>query len=392
MIPVPRPRGIRAPRREQGLDDGPAARHRPRWRPRSRPRCAAAWWVSGAAVCVVARDHQARPRQSAAIPVRAAAAVPGARASALVSAGGSQGWVIGAVPASGVVPAPAGPRPVTAGPPGGWPGTTRLSSAPRAAAARFRPRAVFRYMTASSGPSPKAAQAGSGIDRQGAEGEYIGRCRDLLTGDLLRGHVVRGADPVAGAGQLGILRRPGNAKVDHPGPVGSEKDIRRLQVTVDTPAAWIACRASDTPAIRVSTVRSGMGPYSWTASRKEGPARTRSPATAVRRPGRRPASARCTGHAPAGPPPPLARTGGGTRHRPRDGDASPSGPRQAACREGQVDLPHPARPGRDTAGIRLPQGDRRRPRFQTQPASLPATRAIQALPTTRIGRNTQAPL
>ena len=158
-ISGPRPRATRAPRWAHGLDDGPAARHRPRWRPRSRPRCAAAWWVSGAAVCVMAGDRQARPRQPAAIPVRAAAAVPRARAgpwSAPEAARAGRSAGSGRRCGSGTRP---GPQPATAGPPGPWPGTARLSSAASGGQPlRFAASCRTRYMTASSGPSPKAAR------------------------------------------------------------------------------------------------------------------------------------------------------------------------------------------------------------------------------------------
>jgi hypothetical protein len=55
------------------------------------------------------------------------------------------------------------------------------------------------------------------------------------------------------------------------GPPGARRTFDGFRSRWISPAAWMAFRASDTPAIRMSTVRSGMGPYSWTASRSDGP-------------------------------------------------------------------------------------------------------------------------
>ena len=67
----------------------------------------------------------------------------------------------------------------------------------------------------------------------GAQGPHVRGRAGVAALQLFRGHVVRGADPYPGAGQL---RRgvddPGDAEIGHDGLPARQQDVVRLQVTV----------------------------------------------------------------------------------------------------------------------------------------------------------------
>ncbi len=78
-------------------------------------------------------------------------------------------------------------------------------------------------------------RADRGVGGDLAEGEDVGGRGDGADRRLLGRHERRGADADAGAGEGGGVGGPGDAEVDHPGPVGGQQDVRGLQVTVDDP-------------------------------------------------------------------------------------------------------------------------------------------------------------
>ena len=80
--------------------------------------------------------------------------------------------------------------------------------------------------------------AGEKLVEEAAEGVYIGAGVDRLTGDLLRGDIVEGADEAAGLGQARLGGNvAGDAEVGDVGVLGTglaaEQDVGRLDVAVD---------------------------------------------------------------------------------------------------------------------------------------------------------------
>ena len=148
----------------------------------------------------------------------------------------------------------------------------------------------------------------------------------------------------AGARDRHRAREPGDAEVDDARAVGAEDDVAGREVAVDTPAAWMAARASAIAAPRARSAGPVTGPWraTWSASCAR-PRRRRRATAGVRR-GRRRAAGPRGGWSPGAGRRPRGRSGRGRTGRQPASPPAASRPRGAAPRRRRRWGRRPARP------------------------------------------------